>query len=56
MTDAEKVRNKSTTFWDRSDRHLNPNPDLSGNQVSNPGSLSVEVRHLGRGSCSLKTE
>ena len=38
--------NESTTFWERSGRHPDPNPDISGNPDWNPGSLSVEILAL----------
>jgi len=38
-----RQRNESTTFWQRSSRHPDPNPDQSGNLDSNAGSLLVET-------------
>jgi len=38
--------NESTTFWQRSSRNPDPNPDLPGNLDSNPGWHSVDIRRL----------
>jgi len=49
-SDWRRHDNESTTFWERSGRHPDPNPD------SNPRSLLVEVRHLVGGLHSLEGE
>ena len=41
ITKWRRQGNESTTIWERSDGHRDP--DQSGNRYSNPGSLSVEA-------------
>jgi len=54
-TDSTPVDTTSQSTRKRSGRHPDPNPDLSGNLCSNPGSHLVEFRRLGGGLSSLSS-